>query len=70
MVAPGRPLHWKGLTKFATGADLTPAAFPSSAVAVSLGQDAEDESHRYITLDVEADGLTADELLAGQRAWS
>ena len=50
--------------------DLARQAFPSSALTVSLGQDAEDETHRYIALDVEASGLTAEELLAGQRAWS
>ncbi len=45
-------------------------AFPSSALCVSLGQDAEDESHRYIALDVEVVGQTTEELLAGQRIWS
>jgi hypothetical protein len=37
---------------------------------VSLGQDAEDETHRYIALDVEAGGQAAEDLLAGQRRWS
>jgi hypothetical protein len=37
---------------------------------VSLGQDAEDETHRYIALDVEVGGRAAEELLAGQRTWS
>ncbi len=50
--------------------DLARRAFPSSALAVSLGEDAEDETHRYIALDVEVGGLGAGELLAGQRAWS
>ena len=50
--------------------DLARQAFPSSALSVSLGQDAEDETHRYIALDVEAGGRTAEELLAGQRVWS
>ena len=50
--------------------DLARQAFPSSALAVSLGQDAEDETHRYIALDVEASSRTTEELLAGQRAWS
>lgn len=50
--------------------ELARQAFPSSALSVSLGQDAEDETHRYIALDVEAGGRTAEELLAGQRAWS
>lgn len=50
--------------------DLARQAFPSSALSVSLGQDAEDETHRYIALDVEAGDLTAEDLLAGQRVWS
>jgi hypothetical protein len=50
--------------------DLARRAFPSSALCVSLGQDAEDESHRYVALDVEVGGRTAEELLAGQRTWS
>jgi hypothetical protein len=50
--------------------DLARQAFPSSDLCVSLGQDAEDESHRYIALDVEVGGPTAEELLAGQRVWS
>ena len=61
----------KGVTGYLGAAiDLARQAFPSSALSVSLGQDAEDESHRYIALDVEAGGRTADELLAGQRIWS
>jgi hypothetical protein len=50
--------------------NLAQQAFPSSSVRVSLGQDAEDETHQYIALDVEAGGQTAEELLAGQRVWS
>jgi hypothetical protein len=50
--------------------DLARQAFPSSALSVSLGQDAEDEAHRYIALDVEAGGRTAEELLSGQHVWS
>ena len=50
--------------------DLARQAFPSSAVCVSLGQDAEDEMHQYIALDVEAGGQATEELLAGQRTWS
>ena len=50
--------------------NLAGRAFPSSAVRVSLGQDAEDKTHQYIALDVEAGGQTAEELLAGQRIWS
>lgn len=50
--------------------ELAQRAFPAGNLAVSLGQDTEDETHRYIALDVEAGELTADELLAGQRVWS
>jgi len=61
----------KGVNRYLAAAiDLTRQAFPSSAVSVSLGQDAEDEMHQYIALDIEAGGRTAEELLAGQRAWS
>ena len=50
--------------------DLARQAFPSSALGVSLGQDAEDERHRYIALDVEVSDQATEELLAGQRIWS
>jgi hypothetical protein len=50
--------------------DLARQAFPSSALCVSLGQDAEDERHQYIALDVEVGGQRTEELLAGQRTWS
>jgi len=50
--------------------DLARKAFPSSGLCVSLGQDAEDEQHRYIALDVEVGGQTTEELLAGQHIWS
>jgi hypothetical protein len=50
--------------------DLARQAFPSSALCVSLDQDAEEEDHRYIALDVETADLSADELLAGQSVWS
>lgn len=61
----------KGIRRYLDAAiDLVRRAFPASALAVSLGQDAEDEAHRYIALDVETADLTADELLAGQSAWS
>jgi hypothetical protein len=49
---------------------LAQQAFPSSALCVSLGKDAEDEMHRYIALDVEVGGQATEELLAGQRIWS
>src|SRR5262245_31181585 len=50
--------------------DLARQAFPAAALQVSVGQDAEDESHRYIALDVDAGGKGAEELLAGQQTWS
>jgi hypothetical protein len=50
--------------------DLARQAFPSSALCVSLGQDAEDETHQYIALDLDVGGRSAEELLAGQRVWS
>lgn len=50
--------------------ELAQRAFPSSALLVSVGQDAEDESHRYIAFDIDATDQSADELLAGQQAWS
>jgi hypothetical protein len=45
-------------------------AFPSSSLSVSLGRDAEDETHQYIAVDVEAGGQGTAELLAAQRTWS
>ncbi len=50
--------------------NLARQAFPSSALAVSLGEDAEDETHQYIALDVEVGGMSAEDILAGQRVWS
>ena len=50
--------------------DVARQAFPSSALCVSLGQDSEDERHRYIALDVEVGDRTTEELIAGQRIWS
>jgi hypothetical protein len=50
--------------------DLARQAFPSSALCVSLGQDAEDETHQYIALDVEVSSQMVEELLAGQRICS
>ena len=61
----------KGVSRYLNAViDLTRQAFPSSALCVSLGQDAEDEMHRYIALDVEVSGQAAEALLAGQRTWS
>jgi hypothetical protein len=50
--------------------DLARQAFPASALCVSLGQDAQDEAHEYIALDIEVGGRPAEDLLAGQRIWS
>jgi hypothetical protein len=50
--------------------DLARRAFPSSALSVSRGQDAEDETHQYIALDVEVGDKAAEELLTGRRTWS
>jgi hypothetical protein len=61
----------KGLSPYLSAViGLARDAFPSAALSVSLGEDAEDETHRYVTLDVEAGGQTTEELLAGQRSWS
>ncbi|HMC89605.1 MAG TPA: hypothetical protein VKI17_08650 [Gemmataceae bacterium] len=61
----------KGVSPYLNGMiDLVRQAFPSSALCVSLGQDAEDEMHQYIALDVEVGGQMTQELLAGQRMWS
>jgi hypothetical protein len=61
----------KGVSRYLGAViDVARQAFPTSALSVSLGQDAEEETHRYIALDVEAGDRTAEELLAGQRVWS
>lgn len=61
----------KGVSRYLNAVvDLARQAFPSSALCVFLGQDAEDETHQYIVLDVEDGGLATEELLAGQRIWS
>jgi hypothetical protein len=61
----------KGINSYLNGViDLAGQAFPSSALCVSVGQDAEDEMHQYIAVDVEAGGRASEELLAGQRVWS
>jgi hypothetical protein len=61
----------KGVLRYLNAlVDLARQAFPSSALRVSLGQDAEYEKHQYIALDVEVGGQATEELLAGQRLWS
>lgn len=57
----------KGINRYLRAViDLARQAFPESALCVSLGQDAEDEMHQYIALDVAVGGQTSEELLAGQ----
>lgn len=80
LITPSRPAIPREVQEFAVekgvshyldaAIDLARQAFPSSAMCVSLGQDAEDETHQYIALDVEASGKAAEELLAGQQTWS
>lgn len=61
----------KGVNRYLNAViDLARQAFPSSALCVSLGQDAEDQLHQYIALDAEVSGQSTEELLAGQRIWS
>jgi hypothetical protein len=61
----------KGVTPYLNAViDVARQAFPSSALCVSVGQDAEDEGHQYIALDVDVGSQTIEELLAGQRSWS
>jgi hypothetical protein len=60
-----------GISRYLNAAiDLAQQAFPSSALCVSLGRDAEDVTHQYIALDVNVGDQTTEELLAGQRIWS
>ena len=61
----------KGVSRYLDAViHLARQAFPLSTLCVSLGQDAEDERHQYIALDVEVGGQGTEELLAGQRTWS
>jgi hypothetical protein len=61
----------KGVSRYLNAVvELGRQAFPSSALRVSLGQDAEDDLHQYIAIDVEVSGQATEELLAGQRIWS
>lgn len=75
----GRPFHpnvqefavEKGIGRYLNAViDRARQAFPSAALCVSLGQDAEDERHQYIAFDVAVSGQATEELLAGQRIWS
>jgi hypothetical protein len=50
--------------------DLARQAFPSSALCLSVGEDAEDERHQYIALEVDFAGRATEEYVAGQRLWS
>jgi hypothetical protein len=61
----------KGVSRYLHAViELARQAFPSSALRLSRGQDAEDETHQYIALDLEVGGRAEEELLAGQRVWS
>jgi hypothetical protein len=61
----------KGLSRYIDVAiDLARQAFSWSPVSVLLGQDAEDEMHQYVALDVEVGDRAIEDLLAGQRTWS
>ncbi len=60
----------KHLTSLPEVLRFTRETFPSSQLTVCLGQDAEEESHRYVALDVEVAHLSAQELLTAQQAWS
>jgi len=61
----------KGVSRYLDAVvDMARQAFPSSGLALSLGQDAEDETHQYIAIDVEVGSLGTEELLARQRTWS
>jgi hypothetical protein len=61
----------KGVSPYLSAViELARKAFPASALCVSLGQDAEDERHQYIALDVNVSGQATEELLAGQQIWS
>jgi hypothetical protein len=50
--------------------NLARQSFPSSALIVSLGADAEDETHQYIALDVEVGDMSPGELVSAQGIWS
>jgi hypothetical protein len=61
----------RGVSHYLSAAiELARQAFPSSELCVSLGQDAEDDSHQYVALDVKVGDQTTQGLVAGQRAWS
>jgi hypothetical protein len=61
----------RGFSRYLPAAiNLARQAFPSSALVVSLGEDAEDETHQFIALDVEVGGMSTEELLAAQSTWS
>jgi hypothetical protein len=61
----------KGIGPYLTAViELARQSFPSSALWVSLGRDAEDDGHQYIALDVDVSGRTTEELVAAQQKWS
>jgi hypothetical protein len=60
-----------GITQYLPAVlELTRRTFASCPLVVSVGHDAEDDSHRYVALDVEVRSLNVEELLAAQMAWS
>ena len=50
--------------------EMTREVFPAGSVSISVGEDAELDSHKYIALDVKIDGLSTEQLLAAHQAWS
>jgi hypothetical protein len=50
--------------------EFTRRVFRSCPLSISIGQDAEDETHRYVALDVNVTSLDPDQLMAAQLAWS
>jgi hypothetical protein len=61
----------KGVSRYLSAViELARQAFPSSELRVSLGQDAEDDGHQYIALDVDVASRATEELLTGPRIWS
>jgi hypothetical protein len=61
----------QGITQYLPAVlDLTRRTFVSCPLVVSVGHDAEDDSHRYVALDVEVRALNVEQLLAAQMAWS
>jgi hypothetical protein len=61
----------RGVSRYLPAAvNIARQAFPSAALVVSLGEDAEDETHQYIALDVAVGGMSTEAILAAQHIWS